>query len=210
LPSDNKRILLVRHSLTDYDNPGPDGRFLGYSDPPINERGKKEAAYLHATLRELPFDQAYVGTSQRCRQTLDLILANRTIPISVDPLLNEIHYGEWEGLTKKEIKDRYKSEWKKFEEDPSVDIPRFGELPRVCLTRALTWLSNVQCRYGLAVVDKTWLRLLLCSILFIPLARYRDVIDAKISSVTVLLNSERGWRLETLNYGATSKRVFGI
>jgi broad specificity phosphatase PhoE len=204
------RLILVRHCLTDYDIAGSNGRFLGTSDPILNNDGITEAIKLRALLKDVPIDQSFVGDAIRCQQTLQYIIEKRNIPISVDPLLNEIDYGVWEGLTKREIIENYKNEWELFQLDPSINIPSMGELPSECLERADKWLSHVNCSYGLAVIDKTILRLLICSTLGLPLSRYRNVFDIKIAGITVFLNTEQGWRLETLNYAATPKRVFGV
>lgn len=208
--SSTEKLIFVRHCLTDYDIAGPEGRFLGNSNPPLNENGLAEAKVLSEELKNIPFDKAYVGESKRCQQTLDFILQHHNIPKEINPLLNEINYGEWEGLTKETIVNQFAKEWNKFENDPELYIPPFGEKTKECADRAETWLNSAVCKYGLVVIDKTWLRLLICRILGIPLKYYRDVFDIKIASVTVLLTTKKGRRIEAINYSATKKRIYGI
>jgi len=175
----------------------------------LNDHGIQEANALRQILADIPFDRAFAGNSRRCRQTLEIIIGQRNIPIEIDHLMNEIDYGDWEGLTKGDVVTRFAEDWKRFEENPD-NVPPNGESVKSCAERVESWLTKLQCNRGLAVVDKTWLRLLICSIMGAPITRYRQCLDAKIASITVLLLVSKSWRMETLNYGATRKRVFGI
>ncbi len=196
--------------MTDYDIAGINGRFLGISDPPLNEKGIKEAELLREYLEDLPIDNVYTSRSQRCQQTADIIIGHRNLTKTVDHLMNEVDYGDWEGLTKGEIIQQFPVEWKNFENNPISNVPPLGESAQACTERAIEWINKVQCQLGLAIVEKTWLRLLICKIVGIPLERYRDALDIKIASITCLLYTNRGWRIESLNLVATKRRIFGI
>jgi broad specificity phosphatase PhoE len=207
VPRRERRLILARHCLTDFNVVGVEGRFLGTSDPPLNQKGVEEALELRELLRDVVFDIGYAGRSKRSQETLQLILRGREVPVSVDPLLDEIDYGAWDGLTHREVMVRFPEEWPKFREDPATYIPPEGEPASKCLERAMDWLAASDFQRALAVVDKTWLRLLLCALLGIPTPRYRDNLDAKIASLAVLVSTPKGWRMDALNYGATRNRV---
>lgn len=204
-----KRLCLVRHCLTDYDVANLTGRFCGISDPPLNERGIEEAHHLAQSLQDIPFDMAYVGRARRCRETLSILVRDRDIPVIDDLRLDEINYGCWEGLSKGEIQSQFPEVWAQFESDPVLGIPPGGEEVQHCANRALAWLNEFDAHFGLVVVDKTWLRILVCSLMEVPLVRYRNALDAKIGGVTSVIQTSRGWRIEALNYLATPGRVLG-
>lgn len=180
---------------------------MGRIDPPLNRKGQSEAADLARMLQDVRFDAAYTGVSQRSRQSLDLIWAASDTPRHIDERMDEIGYGAWEGLTKANVVASFPSEWREFDDDPTC-VPPGGESVADCRDRAVAWLADIQADISLAVVEKTWMRLLLCDILGIPVNRYRTVLDLKIAAMTILVTTAVGWRLEALNYGATPIRVF--
>jgi broad specificity phosphatase PhoE len=85
------KLYVVRHA-----EPELTGVLLGASDPLLSEAGKCKAAAIH-----LPGVQAvYTSGLRRACDTAALIGSG---PIIIDPDLNEISYGEWDGLTWGEI-----------------------------------------------------------------------------------------------------------
>lgn len=85
------RLWLVRHGATDRTDAG---RFNGWTDVPLNERGIEQAQEL-ATSLELS-DGATIWSS-------DLVRARATAAglgqVRVDPRLRELDFGDLEGLT---------------------------------------------------------------------------------------------------------------
>ncbi|HYX30760.1 MAG TPA: histidine phosphatase family protein [Pyrinomonadaceae bacterium] len=205
-----KRVLLVRHALTAYDIAGPEGRFCGRSDPPLSAAGIEEAIATAEFLKEARNDCVFCSPLARAVQTADRIATARAIRVVKDPLLSEIDYGDWEGLTKQEVVTRFGDAYDRFAADPFTHYPPGGESTENCLARALEWINALTDDYVVAVTHKTWTRLLLCRLLAIPLTNYRRHIDVKIAGITVLINTSSGWRLDALNYFATRKRILGL
>src|SRR5437764_14710107 len=172
MASTERRLCLVRHCLTDFDVADLTGRFCGRSDPPLNTKGLDEAHRLAHLVRDVPYDKGYSGVAQRCRETLRVLLADRTVPIIEDSRLNEIDYGSWDGLTKGEIQTRYPEQWAAFERETILGVPVGGERVQDCVDRAMAWPKDWDRQFGLVVVDKTWLRLLVCNLLGAPLSQY--------------------------------------
>ena len=96
------RLYLVRHA-----EPEVTGALLGSRDPGLSEAGKHAASKIC-----LP-EPAVIYTSElrRARQTAQLLnrgdLKAAMLPLIIDPDLNEISYGEWDGKTWAEIEMEY-------------------------------------------------------------------------------------------------------
>ena len=102
-------IYYIRHGETDWNRAG---RLQGSRDIPLNDLGRKQAAEVARHLRDVagaaldklpwivsPMDRAQ-ETARICRRQLGL--AEHTY--RVDQRLSEISFGQWEGLTWKEVK----------------------------------------------------------------------------------------------------------
>lgn len=104
------KIYFVRHGETDWNVAG---RMQGQRDIPLNEKGRRQAEQVGlklAKLVEQPEKLSYLASPLlRTWETAEIVL--RTI--GVDPAvcrpesrLREIAFGEWEGLTWKEVRQR--------------------------------------------------------------------------------------------------------
>jgi len=88
-------LYLVRHA-----EPELTGVLLGATDTPLSEAGKRQAAAI-----ALP-DVAVIYTSE-LRRARETAAAIGGAPLVIDADLNEIGYGEWDGLTWPHIEHRY-------------------------------------------------------------------------------------------------------
>lgn len=109
-----RRLLLVRHGITDWNR---EGRFQGHLDPPLSEQGREEARLLGRRLAASADDRPariIASSLGRARQTAELIateLAAGGVPLEpdLDPRLIEIGQGEWEGQTHADL-EQYDAE----------------------------------------------------------------------------------------------------
>ena len=96
-------ILLLRHGQSTWN---ADGRWQGTEDPPLSNLGTRQAKAAAQTLGA--FDALVASNLERARHTAEIIAAEAGIgPVQVDPDLRERHAGEWQGLTKPEIEQRW-------------------------------------------------------------------------------------------------------
>lgn len=107
-----RTLLLVRHGETEWNRVG---RFQGQLDIPLNDAGRAQARALRIRLEAAEhahlFDDAHtaVVTSDLCRahETAEIVFgrAGRTLYIRRE--LRELCYGVFEGLTRREIDERF-------------------------------------------------------------------------------------------------------
>ncbi len=92
------RLILVRHGETEWSRTG---RHTGRSDIPLTEQGVRQARALTAQLARLSFATVLVSPRERSWRTAEL--AGIT-DFTVDEDLAEWDYGDYEGLTRDEIR----------------------------------------------------------------------------------------------------------
>ncbi|HPS48504.1 MAG TPA: histidine phosphatase family protein, partial [Flexilinea sp.] len=119
------RFCLIRHGQTDWNL---EGRYQGQSDIPLNSTGIKQARLIARVLRDEQFDAVYSSDLLRALRTAEIITEyHDSLKINTDPRLREVNQGEWEGLTRDAIRDRYPKIWEALIENPVSVRPPGGE-----------------------------------------------------------------------------------
>jgi len=98
-------IILVRHGQTEWNR---EERFRGLADVPLNETGLAQA---EATGRRIAaawhVSAVYSSPLSRALKTAEAIAHHFNLPVQAHPLLADINYGEWQGLSPKEVKVKW-------------------------------------------------------------------------------------------------------
>lgn len=90
------RLILLRHGRT-----GLSGRYVGSSDVPLSEEGRKQILDLRPDLGTIKIDGLLASPMLRCTQSANLL--DLGLPMQLDPDLREIDFGRWEGKSFAEI-----------------------------------------------------------------------------------------------------------
>jgi 2,3-bisphosphoglycerate-dependent phosphoglycerate mutase len=138
------KLALVRHGQSQWNL---ENRFTGWVDVPLTDLGRAEAERAGNALKAagLTFTKAYTSVLQRAEDTLQImlgVLGQKEIPIARDQALNERHYGDLQGLNKKETADKYGAEqvhiWRR-----SYDVnPPGGESLKDTAARTLPYFEK--------------------------------------------------------------------
>jgi probable phosphoglycerate mutase len=106
-------VLLIRHGETEWNTLG---KFQGCTDIALSEEGIKQAKLLKDRLNG-DFDCIYSSPLSRAFKTANIIAANTNKRVNVAPEIREINFGEWEGLTIREIAENYPENFKAWRND---------------------------------------------------------------------------------------------
>lgn len=97
------RILLLRHGQSEWNALG---RWQGHADPPLTALGRAQALAASRSLGTL--DAVVASDLQRARDTAGIVADQLGVgPVAIDSRLRERDAGEWTGLTRTEIDERF-------------------------------------------------------------------------------------------------------
>ncbi|MGQ0803683.1 MAG: histidine phosphatase family protein [Actinomycetota bacterium] len=98
------RLFLVRHGESTWN---ADGRWQGHADAPLSALGERQAEAAVAGFSEVP-DAVWTSDLARAARTAELLAAGLGMaPPQTDARLRERDVGEWSGLTRPEIEERW-------------------------------------------------------------------------------------------------------
>lgn len=88
-------LYIMRHGRTDWNEKH---KLQGRTDIPLNQDGIEMAEKARAEYADIHFDICYCSPLKRARQTAEIVLAGRNIPIITDDRLSEMCFGIYEGV----------------------------------------------------------------------------------------------------------------
>ncbi|MFW5798275.1 MAG: 2,3-bisphosphoglycerate-dependent phosphoglycerate mutase [Planctomycetota bacterium] len=135
-------LILLRHGQSQWNL---ENRFTGWTDVDLSEQGRREARQAGRLIKRYRIDRAFCSVLIRAKHTLDLALeeaGQAGIPVEYDQALNERHYGDLQGLNKKETAERVGAEqvqrWRR-----SYDTaPPNGESLKDTIERVLPYFND--------------------------------------------------------------------
>lgn len=165
------KIYLIRHGETD-SNKGH--RFQGRMNLPLNVKGMQQVAGLVEHMQKLPVDAIYCSSMLRACMTAAPVAMSKNMAYHPLDLLQEVSFGDWEGLEYGEINRRWPKEMEAFLTRPGEWIPPHGESFHDVEKRCAKAFDYIFAREGheknIAIVSHGGIiRVQLCMLLGIPL-----------------------------------------
>lgn len=183
-------LLLARHGQTVWH---AENRYAGVSDVPLTDEGRAQAEALGRWAAAHPVDAIWTSTVSRAIATAGPACRALGLTPHREPTLRECDFGVVEGRTLAEFEAENPVRAKAFRADPvSYPFPE-AEDPRTAAARGAGALRRIAAAHPgervLVVAHNTLLRLVLCSVLSIPLGEYRRVFprlrNAAVSEIRV-------------------------
>ena len=201
------RLILIRHAEAI-----GQGYYLGRrSDPPLSGSGREQAAVLALSLRENEpgcvngGTELFVSPLQRTLETAELLFPG-VRPVEV-PELMEMDFGDWDGLSWREISSCDAAGYGKWLGDPVLNSPpggeTLGEFNKRVADGFADVLTQAKSDCSCLVLHGGVIRSILCSILRMPAEKHWSFrIDcASYSSIKIFYdNAGYSGLIEYLNY----------
>jgi broad specificity phosphatase PhoE len=166
-------LLLTRHAETVWHK---ENRYAGVSDIDLTPNGVQQAERLAGWVRTRTIDAIVCSPVRRARETAAPSALAAGVEIEVEDDLREVGFGIAEGRTLAELDPDVVA---RFRADPVAHPFPGAEQPIDAAQRCAAALRRIGARRGqdtvLVVAHNTLLRLGLCVLLGLPVARYRFV-----------------------------------
>jgi broad specificity phosphatase PhoE len=198
-------LLLTRHGETVWHG---DNRYAGgSSDIDLTGNGRRQAQSLADWARRRHLDAVVSSPVRRAVETATPSADAVGLPLEIVDDLREVDFGFAEGRTAAELHDLDGAMLARFQRDPVAHPFPGAESPAAAAQRASRALRAVAGRHQggtvLVVAHNTVLRLALCALLGLPIARYRQLFpvleNAAITHLLIPADGEASASLLSLN-----------
>lgn len=109
------KIYLVRHGETLWNSTM---RFQGATDIELSAKGLLQAEQLAAGLKDKKIDAVYASDLKRAIKTASFLAKEKGLTVNSEPGIKEMCFGEWEGLTRSQIDEKWPGMLEVFLKDP--------------------------------------------------------------------------------------------
>jgi broad specificity phosphatase PhoE len=195
-------LVLVRHSETIWH---AENRYAGSSDIALTPRGYEQAEVLASWARTAGLDAIWVSSLSRTQETAALAARVTGLTPHVDERLHELDFGKGEGRTASEMEQLFPEAMAAFHADPVAHHLPGGEDPHIAAERAIACFKDITLAHPdgrvLVVTHTTLIRLALCKLLGLPLAKYRSVFPFVRNGALTEIRLD-GDRVSLLEYNA--------
>jgi probable phosphoglycerate mutase len=180
------RLVLIRHGETVWHT---ENRYAGRTDIPLSPRGQDQAERLARWASSARLSAIWVSPLLRARQTAKPSERATGLTAHVDPRIEEVSFGQAEGLTRAECERSFPEAFAAFEADPAAHPLPGGEYPRAAAERAIACFRDIVRAHPdgrvLVIAHNTLIRLALCALIGVPLSQYRSLFPSIINGALI-------------------------
>jgi len=115
-------VVLARHGETLWNEMK---RIQGRTNVALSDTGRKQAEALSAALAPIPLASIYCSPLIRARETAEVLGVPHEITPTIDEGFLEVNFGDWEGKTHSELREKFPDYYERWLIDPGqVHVPR--------------------------------------------------------------------------------------
>ena len=198
----DRRLLLVRHGVTDWNR---EGRFQGHLDPPLGEDGRAEARLLARRMSnddDLRPSRIVSSTLSRALETAEVIGSALGVAVEPDARLIEIGQGDWEGRTHADLALSDPENYEAWLRAAPIRRPPGGEPIEAASARVrdvLEELTTSPGRWPVCLVSHGGTLRILARVLLDAAESTSWSLDVDNVSLGISSATKRGWRLDRWN-----------
>jgi alpha-ribazole phosphatase len=178
-------LHLVRHGDT---LQAAEGILSGDLDPPLTASGRAQADRLASAFEATPLVAIYCSPKLRARTTAEPTARAFGLTPIIDDRLREIAYGRWEGMKEADLRVQEPEAFEAWHRDPAIQSPPGGETGFGIAARAMPVIADIFRAYPagqvMVVSHKATIRVVVCALLGIPMARFRSQVACPTASIT--------------------------
>ena len=191
-------LILARHGETEWN---VEEVFRGRIDVELNEIGLKQAELLGAFLSRFEIEKVFSSPLKRALRTAQAVADYQRLQVEPTPTLVDFDFGDWQGLSLKEVRAKYENLFREWMERPhQVRIPNGESLDEV-RNRALGLVDSVLSQHEGRVVlvsHRVINKVLILALLGLDNSHFWNI-RQDTCGVTTFALGDRGWVLTEHN-----------
>ncbi len=160
------KVMLVRHGETDWNR---EEVFRGRIDVELNQNGREQARALAEATGIFQIDAIYSSPLSRSLETARIVADVHHLDVEVAAGFIDLHYGEWQGLKHREVKEKYPDLYIRWQVSPHLVRFPGGESLEDMGKRALKELTTIVTEHEgqtvMIVSHRVVSKVILCSII---------------------------------------------
>lgn len=137
-------LWLARHGATDWNM---EGRYQGQADIPLNPIGLEQARTMADRLAAENIVAIYSSPLLRARQTAQMLADKVGLPVQIDPRLQEVSLGQWEGKLFTDVQQKFPEAIAERRINPIYFRPPGGETVAEVVERAVAAVDEIVSAY---------------------------------------------------------------
>jgi broad specificity phosphatase PhoE len=193
-------LYFLRHGQTTLSR---EDNFCGSGlDPELTPEGLEMAEAFAAVYREKQWAAIFTSCLKRSISTAQPLCEALGASLQTRAELNEIGYGQWEGLSKEAVERKFHDDYISWQADPAWHAPTGGELAVTIAQRGSRIVTEIRERFDggniLVVSHKATIRIILCSLMGIDVGRFRYRLGCPVGGLSVVEFTSHGPLLHTL------------
>ena len=131
------RLYMMRHGETDWNK---QHLWQGRTDVPLNENGRYVAKLTQEGLKDVVFDLAFSSPLCRAKETAQIVLNGRDIPLIEDERIIEMGFGPYEATSMEQLDECMRTF---FEHPDQYEVPKGAESFEEVLEREGAFLNEL-------------------------------------------------------------------
>jgi broad specificity phosphatase PhoE len=201
------RVILVRHGQTDWNE---NGVFRGRIDVKLNSNGYRQAERVADVLQKVRIDAIYSSPLSRAMDTAEAVSRNHALDVRIEQAFNDMNFGEWQGLTRREVEERYPEPFQIWLNAPQRAVIPNGETlaqVRRRLLRGLDELHGLHAEETVLVVSHGLTnKVLLCAMLGLYNAHFWKVKQDN-AAINIFKYTGQGSKVFLMNHTTHLKSI---
>jgi len=193
------RVMLVRHGETDWNK---EEVFRGRIDVKLNTTGLQQAEETGRFLSEMRLNVIYSSPLSRAQDTAEKIAQFQSSKVITEENFTDINFGEWQGLSLRDVKERYKENYLTWKNEPHRVKFSKGESLQDVSERSINALQRLIQKHAeetCAIVShRVICKVMILGMLGMPLSRFWDI-RQDTCAVSIFFYQDGRWIVELLN-----------
>jgi phosphoserine phosphatase len=159
-------LIIVRHGETAWN---AEDRFRGRVNIELSEKGLRQVELLAEYLSSKKIDAIYCSPLRRAVQTAESIGRRQNLIPQPTEKLTDLDFGDWEGVSRQEVKTRYKELYERWLERPDLAQVPGGESLEDARKRSVSAVDEIMAKHtsgSVAIIThRAVTKVLICALL---------------------------------------------